>query len=202
MAIVETKTVIRPTTSIPFFVDTNNATLVQLKSTIGYLFVEQTASFVKAATADNSVISERTVSADGLTQTNVVTFASIADYNRVETAISIKLDSEYQQYVEANGLSHSENQYVQAGFAAPFSCTTTYHYDADTATKYPLFDSFVAVIESSDKLESLINNGSSVVAVHHYLNSEDFNQTHWQDFVFCDKLNDGGVTRTITYALL
>lgn len=202
MAIIETKTVTRPNTSIPFFVDTENAGLLQVKTAIGYSFAENTPSYSKAVAAGGNIVSERTISANGLTQTNVVTFATIADYNRVESAVSIALDDEYQQYVNDNEFSHTENQYVQTGFDSAFSCTTTYTYTANTATLYPLFEYFVNAIEASDKLTSLVNTGTQVIAVHEYANSEDFTANHWQDFTFVNSLHTGEVTRTIAYTLL
>lgn len=202
MAIIETKIVIRPNTNVPFFVDSGNTILEQEKATIGYTLVEKTSTYVKTTAANGNIIGERTISNNGLTQTNVVTFATVADYNQVESTVSIALDNEYQQYVNNNGFVHGENQYVQTGFDAPFSCTTTYTYTANTSTLYPLFEYFVNAIEASNKLTSLVNTGTQVIAVHEYLDSGDFTENHWQDFTFVNSLHTGEVTRTITYALL
>lgn len=202
MPIVEIKTVNRADTNTAFFNDSNNAVSMQTKATIGYVLVEQTPTYLKVATPDGKIVNERTVSANGLTQTNTTTFASLEDYSRVETAIGIDLDDEYRQYIEEHSLDHSENQYTQTGINAPFTCTTTYSYTANTSTLFPLFDYFVNALEASEKLISLVNTGTQVVAVHEYENSEDFTANHWADFPYVHSLRTGEVTRTISYASL
>lgn len=201
MLIAETKTVSRPDTSVLFFNDTDNPVLLQIRAEVGYVLIERTANYLKSATPDGKVVSERNITNNGLTQTTVTTFASVEDYSRVDTIMGIAVDHEYGQYTEEVGLTHEWNQYLQTGIDQPFTCTTTYTYTPETSTLYPMFDYFVTIAESSDKLVSLVNTGTQVIAVHKYQNSEDFTDNHWKDFVYIEQLNTGGVTRTITYAI-
>jgi hypothetical protein len=207
MAIVETKKTIRPNTSIPFFNQSTDPALIASKEAAGHVFteVEQTATYLKRTTADGSVTNEFITSDNGLLQTTISTFSDLATYSQVDTAKGIALDHAYQQYVDDSLIAtvlNGTNQYTQTGIDQPFTCTTTYAYDSDIDSTYPLFESFIAVVESSDKLISFVNNGSTITAVHQYLNSEDFTETHWDDYKFIGALYTGGVTRTITYALV
>jgi hypothetical protein len=211
MAIVETKKSVRPNPTVEFFNQTNNAALIQSREDCGYVFteVESTGTYLKRTNADGSVVNEFIISNDGLLQTTISTFSNLTAYSLVDTAKGIALDYEYKQYIEGENYGslisaelNGQKQYTQTGIDQPFSCTTTYTYGANISSTYPLFDSFVAVIEYSDKLHSLVNNGSSVVAVHHYLNSEDFTENHWDDYKFIEALHTGGVTRTISYAMI
>lgn len=202
MPIVETKIVNRPDTSVLFFSDTDNYISLRTKETIGYEIVEQTPTYIKYIGTKVKITGERIFTNNGLTQTYITTFDSLEDYSQVDTLIGIDGDVEYLKYVEDHGLTHPENQYTQSGIAQPFTCTTTYNYTPETATLYPLFNYFINVIEASEKLISLVNTGSQIVAVHEYQNSEDFTADHWADFAFVKQLYTGNVTRTITYALL
>jgi hypothetical protein len=208
MPIVEIKSVRRPNTGVEFFNLTTNPALEQAKAAMGYSIteVENTGTYSKRVNADNSMIVERALSDDGLVQKTTVTFSDLATYSHVDSCLGIALDVAFRTYTEAgNFVPHDPAdgpQYVQSGINQAFNCTTVYHYTSRTAELYPLFDSFVSVIEATNKLVSLVNNGSSVTAVHQYLNSEDFTENHWDDFQFITKLHNAGVTRTITYELV
>ena len=205
MPIVETKKYTRPNTGVEFFNLTNNPVLESVKQAVGYTLteVEQTATYSKRTTADGKMIVERVISDDGLLQTCTVTFSDMATYSHVDSCIGIALDFAYKTYTETDDfVPPPAPQYVQSGINQPFSCTTTYTYDSNIQTTYPLFNSFINVIEASENLVELTNNGSVIVAVHNYQNSEDFNENHWNDYFFIEGLHTGGVTRTIVYATL
>jgi hypothetical protein len=108
------------------------------------------------------------------------------------------------EYARDNGITHpSTGQYELTGIDAPFTCTTTYTYNPATVfADYPLFDNFINVIESSDKLTSFTNTGTQLIAVHTYDNSADFTENHWADYHFVPGLHAAGVTRTIVYAMV
>jgi hypothetical protein len=204
MAIIETKIVSRPNTGTPFFSQTDNAELVASKAILGpFTFINNTETYQKSANASGSHVIERTYSTDLLTQTNKMTFDSIATWSTVDSATGIALDKEYFAYAETNGLTHPTiGQYGVTGIDASFTCTTTYNYNDSTLTGYPLFDSFIDVIESSDNLTSFTNTGTQLIAVHTYTNAANFNQNHWRDGTFVTALHTGGVTRTIAYAMV
>jgi hypothetical protein len=208
MAIIETKIISRPNASIPFFSQTDNATLLAAKTTMGsFNWVTNTETYQKGVNASGSHIVERNYSSDLLTQTTKMTFDSLSTWSTVDSALSIALDKEYSAYVEDNELinpaSDSEvAQYTLTGIDAPFTCTTTYTYNSNTLTGYTLFESFIEVIEASDKLTGFTNTGTQLVAVHTYTNAADFTENHWRDFNFVTSLHNGGVTRTISYALV
>jgi len=205
MPIVETKKYTRPNTSVEFFNLTDNPTLLASREDMGYTIteVEATATYSKKVNADGSMIVERTISDDGLLQTAKVTFSDLATYSHVDSCISIALDFAYKTYTETDDfVPPTGQQYTQTGIDQPFSCTTTYTYDSNISSTYPLFNSFINVIETSENLVSLTNDGTVVTAVHHYENSEDFTDNHWSDYYYIEGLNAGNVTRTVTYALL
>lgn len=202
MPIVETKTSIRPNTSVTFFRQSDNPLLSQLKTELGFVLMEQTPTYIKTGTADGGVINEHTLTNDGLTQHSKSTFSSIENYNRIETAIGINFDDEYRKYTELHGITHPVDQYAQTGFDAPFSCTTTYSYTTETPTVYLSFEYFINSLEASNKLSSFVNTGTQLIAVHEYLNSGDFTDNHWYDYPFIERLHAGKITRTIEYKLL
>ena len=207
MVITETKVNTRPNTSVRFFI-TPTATrpeIEKVREDIGqFTTVEQNGpNYAKKSNADGSMVYEVTVSDDGLVQTIKVTYSNLEIYSRVDTALSIALDYANKLYSETDDfVPPTGQQYIQTGIDQPFTCTTTYTYTDDTITAYPLFDSFISVLESSSNLESLTNDGTTVTAVHHYLNSEDFTENHWFDYRFVEGLHAGGVTRTIKYELV
>jgi hypothetical protein len=201
MAIVETKIVSRPNTSIPFFNETDNAELVSFKAATGpYTFTTNTESYQRSTNVSGSVIIERTLSTDLLTQTNKVTFDSMSTWSTTDTCINVALDKEYFAYAEANGLTHPTGQYTLTGISSAFSCTTTYTFDSNIADSF--FNIFTSSIEASDKLVSFTNTGTQLIAVHTYTNSADFTENHWKDNTFVAYLNENEITRTIAYAMI
>jgi hypothetical protein len=150
---------------------------------------------------------EVTYSDDKLVRTQSRTFANLEIYSQVETLYGIDVDAAYKAYYSVNGFGPKPpvgyKQYVQSGIDAPFTCTITYTYNPDTiTTDYPQFDGFISMIEIADKLVSLTNTGTQVIAVFQYDNSEDFTETHWKDYPYVDKLAAGGVTRSMVYAMV
>lgn len=190
MAIVETKSVTRPNTSVVFFNETNAPTRLAVKAA--------TESYI----ADGKYTIAKNVSGDGLTQTTVTTYDSLATFSEIDSILGIDLDAAYTVYAQANSLTHGTPQYSLTGIDAPFTCTTTYIYGANTGSLYPNFESFINVIEASNALISFTNTGTQLIAVHQYDNSADFSANHWQDFTYVSSLNTAGVTRTIEYALV
>jgi hypothetical protein len=202
MAIVETKIVSRPTTSIPFFNQTSNTALLALREELGpFTIVSDTETYYKSTNASGSHIVERTYSTDLLTQTNKVTVDSVSTWSVVDSAIGINLDKEYFAYATTNDYTHpTTNQYILTGIDTAFSCTTTYTYNSITDNSY--FNTFISFLEVSDKLISFTNTGTQLIAVHTYTNSTDFTNTHWRDSSFVNFLQENGITRTISYALV
>jgi hypothetical protein len=202
MAITEIKIVSRPSTSIPFFNQTDNAELTASKAIMGpFTWITNTETHQKSTNASGSIVVERTVSSDLLTQTNNITFDSLATWSMADTATGIALDREYFNYAAANGLTHpSSGQYTLTGIDAPFTCTTTYTYTANSEDAF--FNNFTATLEVSDKLTSFTNTGSQLIAVHTYTNAADFTNNHWRDSSFTEYLHDNGFARTIEYALV
>lgn len=202
MAIIETKVVARNSTSIPFFSQTDNPKLVELKAEFGtFTWITNTATYQKSTNASGSHVIERTYSEDLLTQTTKMTFDSLATWSEIDTLTGIALDNEYKNYIETNEFVQMDSgQYAVTGIDTPFTCTTTYNYTSGITEGYPLFESFISVIEVSDKLTSFTNTGTQLIAVHTYDNSADFSENHWKDFIYVTSLHTGGITRTISYA--
>jgi hypothetical protein len=203
MAIVETKIVSRPDPSIPFFNHINAPIVLAFKAELGLVkTISDTDTYYKNINDSESIVVERTYSINSLTQTTRMTFDSLTTWSTVDSATSIALDKAYIDYAEANELTHTTGQYSLAGIDAPFTCTTTYNYNSNTTTGYPLFEGFIDVIESSDKLTGFTNTGTQLIAVHTYTNATDFTENNWNDYDFITSLHNGGVTRTISYALV
>jgi len=201
MAIIETKIVVRPNTSTPFFSQTSNLAQTQVRDALGPFTVESdTATYYKRTNASGSHVIEYSYSTDLITQTNKMTFDSIATWSTVDSATSIALDKEYFAYAEANGFTHPAGQYTLTGIDAPFTCTTTFTYDSNINDSF--FNIFVSAIEASDKLTSFTNTGTQLISEHTYNNAADFTQTHWKDAGFISFLYGLGITRTISYAMI
>ena len=207
MAIVETKITVRPSTSVPFFNLSNNPVLIAVRAQIGassFTVLENTASYYKCTNSSGSFIHERLYSEDQLTQTEKSTFDSLTTWTSMDTLMSIELDNEFITYTTENEfVPPSGNQYTLSGISAPFTCTTTYTYNpATVTTNYPQFNDFAIVMESHDKLTGFTNTGTQLIAVHTYDNADDFTVNHWKDYNFITGLHNGGVTRSIAYAML
>lgn len=207
MAIVETKITVRPSTSVPFFNLTNNPVLLAVRSQFDaspFTVLEDTASYYKSTNSTGSFIQERIYSEDLLTQTAKSTFDSLATWSSMDTAMSIELDNEFIKYTtEHEFVPPSGNQYTLSGINAPFTCTTTYTYNPATVSDgYPQFNDFAILMETHDKLTGFTNTGTQLIAVHTYDNADDFTENHWTDYNFITGLHAGGVTRSISYAML
>lgn len=193
MAIVETKISTRPNTSIPFFSDTTGPNRLESKE------------LHKALIADGKITYTLQLSDDELMQTAICTYRDIEAFSERDTLLSVDLDNEYYQYIVDQQLNTdlmNKQPYLLTGIDVPFTCTTKYNYTTAGVEKYEKFDSFINVIESSEKLQSFVNTGTTLIAVHQYENSEDFTFNHWADYIFTPYLSIAGVTRTINYAIL
>lgn len=191
MIITETKIAVRPDTTVPFFNNTTISNEVSVR--------ELYTPFI----ADGRLSVSREISSDGLQQTTINTYSSMEVYSQIDTILSIDLDYAYCMYADENNFQlNVGQQYIQTGIDAPFTCTTTYSYGANVYELYPLFDSFINVIESSMALESFINTGTQLIAVHQYSNSADFTHNHWADYSLIKSLYNAKLTRTIKYELV
>jgi hypothetical protein len=202
MAITETKIVSRPNNGIPFFSQTDNAELLAAKAAMGtFNWTTNSETHQTGTNASGSHIIERIYSGDFLTQTNKMTFDSVDTWSAVDSALTIALDKEYFVYAEANGLTHLlDGQYTLTGIDTAFSCTTTYTYGSITDDSF--FNIFLGSLENSDNLTNFTNTGSQLIAVHAYVNAAEFTTDHWADRGFINFLQENGITRTISYALV
>lgn len=194
MVITEIKVVPRASTSTPFYNQ-----IVPVPEILAGVSV-QTRAMVEAGEISSlvSVISE-----DGLFQTNTRSFYSLEAYSKVDSLFGIQLEHALMEASEGtDGMVTREQQYKQTGIDVPFACTTTYTYPENVLELYPLFNSFVNIVEYSDKLEEFVNTGTQLIATHHYDNSEDFTKNHWYDARYLEGMFTGQMFRTISYALL
>ena len=219
MAIVETKITQRPNTSVAVSVlliqqliaDENPEYATRLAQRNTDLFGAQTQliddgdhkkSSFDVNGINGAMIFEGDTDETGLIHTRTGTFANLEIFSLNKSARTIEDDAIYSEYAQRVGISGA-GQYSLTGIDAPFTTTTTYTYDpATVATAYPLFESFVNVLESSDKLTAFTNTGTQLIAVHTYNNSADYTENLWKDRTFVPSLHAGGVTRTIAYAMV
>jgi hypothetical protein len=214
MAIVETKISIRPNTSVPRisrikYPGYHDVIQQRTESLFGPETVvleegDEISMHRIVSFANGQIVFEGGYDETGLIFTRTGSFANLQLWSQVDTILDVDTESVYQTYAQDNGwTAPASGQYSLTGIDAPFTCTTTYTYNPATiGTGYPLFESFVNVIESSDKLTAFTNSGTQLIAVHTYDDSADFTENHWRDFQFAKNLNTGGVTRTIAYAMV
>ena len=219
MAIVETTITQRPNTSVTVSVllikqliaDENPEYAARLQQKTTNLFGEHTllinngnhkkGSYNVNGISD-AIIFEGNCDETGLIYTRSRTFANLEIFSLNSSAQGIEDEAVYLDYAQRVGISGA-GQYSLTGIDAPFTCTTTYTYDPATiGTAYTLFESFVSVLESSDKLTAFTNSGTQLIAVHTYNNSTDYTENLWKDRTFVPSLHAGGVTRTIAYAMV
>jgi hypothetical protein len=190
MAIVDTKVVIRPNTSVPFYIDSGSA----IRQAVYDEF--------EALRASGKYTSEYTVSNDGLTQTAVLTCADLATYSAYDTILSIELDSDYITYLEDNNFpmlnkTSTPRPFVNTGIDQPFTCTTVYTFQDNDPT--------MSIFASSVGLDTTLTvtvGTNTVTVVKQYANSADFTDNAYVDLRYTQQLKTKGVTRTITYALV
>jgi hypothetical protein len=188
MAIVDTKIVIRPNTSVPFYIDSGSP-------------IRQAAyDAFEPLRASGKYSSVYTVSGDGLTQTAVITCADLETYSAYETILGIEFDCDYITYLEDNNfpmLNKNTNPrpFTTTGIDSPFTCTTVYTFRENDPT--------MSIFASSVGLDSTLNvtvGSNTVTVVKEYANSADFTDNAYVDLRYTQQLKTKGVTRTITYA--
>ena len=205
MAIIETKITARSSIDVPFF---NNS------ATPAVLAMRQ---FLDSSTELGVLTRVKEESDDGLVQVTITTMESIDVFAQYENMLSIEHYAELQTYNELYNavpvgsdlfntliaLAHNITSLKNlTGITSPFTCTTTYSYSDNTIELYPLFESFIEVIESSNNLISFTNSGSQLIAIHQYSDSTDFMQNQWADSYVARSLFNAGVTRTVTCSLV
>jgi len=207
--IVETKIATRPTATTPFF----NSRVLPGQAYTPYTgapgglpeavfiqplhaeFAENMASFTSAGRFSSTF----TLSEDLLTRTTINTYSDLECYNASENFIDIEFDAAYYSYAVTNNITSPTNGYTQTGINQPFSCTTVYTFNPEDIN---MFETMIDTLETSFCLESFVNTGTVVTAVHHYADSADFTENHWKDYTYTPYLHAEGVTRSITYAIL
>ena len=206
MAIIEIKKSIRPNTSVEVFNRSNNSAKVAFLESARGLYGTETVvidtSTHRKISYANGVISEGQYLDDGLTFVQTATFPTLEIYSQLDTLKGVNLDYEYKQYSDNNNITHPEEQYIQTGIDAPFSCTTTYNFPSGTLESDSMMLGFARFLQNSNKLESFTNTATQIIAVHHYLDSADFSEYHFRDFQHIGFLFDAGATRTISYTML
>ena len=219
MSIVETRILRRPNTSVAvstilikqLIADENPEYAARLQQKITSLFGEQTQlidngdhkkSSFNVNGISGAMVFEGNVDETGLIHTKTGTFANLEIFSMNKSSQTIEDEAVYLEYAQRENISGA-GQYSLTGIDAPFTCTTTYTYNPATIdTGYPLFESFVNVLESSDNLTSFTNTGTQLIAVHTYNDCADYMENFWKDRMFVPGLHAGAVTRTISYALV
>ena len=188
MAIVETKTITRPNTNVPFQGDSGQP--------------EVTASIARGAPFHTSgnVVATNNLSGDGLNLSIVRTFDTLSTWSQWETlTITTALDKEIDLYQTTNGIGAFK--YSLSGIDQPFTCTTTYTFPSSGLASHDALSRLISNQSSSNtKLTNVTVLDTSIVCVHTYTDSTDFTTNYWNDYGYCSDLATDGVTRTIEYA--
>ena len=191
MPIVETKVLSRPTSSVPFFNQTDTYATLRTPAII-------------SALADGSLVNVYTVSDDQLTQTLTQTYTDLAAYSAADTGMSIELDSAHYTYAITNSITAVT--YTQTGIDVPFTQTITYSIPANSELtaniEYAistLNQTFTTSV-NTEKLSNLEVNTNSVTAVLTFNDSADFTNNFVKDNHLAPLLQSVNATRTISYA--
>lgn len=193
--IVETKISVRQTVSTPFFNQRRAPEKTVFIQPLHAEFADHMAPFLAAGRYSSTF----TLSEDQLTKTTINTYNDLECYNASENFIDIEFDAAYYAYAVTNNITSPANGYTQTGINQPFSCTTVYTFNPEDIN---MFETMIDTLETSFCLESFVNTGTVVTAVHHYADSADFTENHWKDYTYTPYLHAEGVTRTINFALL
>lgn len=186
MAIVDTKIVVRPDTSVPFFTETlpqfaGRAVMQSLKDT-------------------GKVTIVLTVSDDGLTQTNQITCVDLDAYSAFDTALDIDLDRQYVQYIADNNFrmlskDTTPRVFTNTGIEQPFTATHVYTFQEND----PVMNIFAGAVGLHNGLTVTVGE-NTVTVVKQYANSADYTDNMFNDLQYVKQLYSKGVTRTISYA--
>ena len=190
MAIVDTKILVRPNTSVPFFTDSG----LPARTAAG--------TALSALSETGKYSSEYTVSEDQLTQTAVLTCADLETYSAYDTILGIALDCNYITYLEDNGFLMLSNTttpraFSNTGIDQPFTATHVYTFP----TNDPTMGIFASSISLDNTLAVTVGE-NTVTVVKQYANSADYTDNIFNDLQYVKQLHAKGVTRTITYALV
>lgn len=187
--ITEIKRLVRPSTSVPFFVNA-------MPSGRTHSGVAAITALVDAGKMTITFAN----SEDELTQSQTLTFTDFATYTAFDTALGIDLDNQFIAYCLANNYVYESqtNPFEHSGISSPFTCTTVYTFPAGEAT-IEIFGNALAV---EPKVQSVTVSGNTVTVVNQFANSADFTTNFFADNKFVQQLHSKGVTRTITYALV
>ena len=193
MAIVETRVNVRPNTSVLFFTDT-----------------DQTAnSLIASSLYDTGKATvNKSVSSDGLSQTQTHTFVDLAAMSEWYNLNTIELTKKVAAYKTSTGITNPL-PFVQTGIDQPFKSTTVYTFpegvsittDISSTDMYEL-DLQMALEALNEKITNLTATGQTVTATHQYSNSEDYSANRFMDFFIIDPLYRLGVTKTVTFELV
>ena len=186
--ITDIKRLVRPSTSVPFFVTEPGQT------------IHSGSDAVAALREAGKLTVTFTNSEDGLVQTQTLTFADLATYTAYDTALGIDLDNQFIAYCLANNYvwESQTNPFENTGISSPFTCTTVYTFPEGEAT-IEIFGTALAV---EPKVQSVTVSGNTVTVVNQFANSADFTTNFFADNKFVPQLHSKGVTRAITYALV
>ena len=187
MAIVETKTTVRPNANIAFHRYSGEPAMTSL--------IEAFAPFYTAG----NIVANNDVSGDGLTLSMVRTIDSLETWSTYNSLIGIALNQEHYFYTSNRGIS--TGPYSLTGIDQPFTCTTTYTFpSAGLISHDDLSARISSQTPSNTKLSSVTVHDTSIVCIHTYNDSSDYTTNHWSDYMLTPELQADGVTRTIQYA--
>jgi hypothetical protein len=184
--ITQIQVTVRSDSSIPFFNETENLTNIA------------TYGDILSLKESGAITILRNVGPDGLTQTNMITVDTLANYSRYETACSIELDARFVAYTEEHGFKNfrdtSITPFAVTGIVMPFVTTVVY--------TWPTPDSSMQIFASSMSLQdgfTVLVGTNTVSVARRFANASDYTANYLQDLVYVTQLYAKGVTRTITH---
>jgi hypothetical protein len=184
--ITQIQVTVRPDTSISFFNESE-------------IFNNYSGQTDVIALRDSGAMTIlRNVGPDGLTQTNIITVDTLANYSKFETACSIELDARFVAYTEEHGFKNfrdtSITPFAVTGIVMPFVTTVVY--------TWPTPDSSMQIFASSMSLQdgfTVLVGDNTVSVARRFDNAADYTTNYLQDLVYVTQLYAKGVTRTITH---
>ena len=205
MSITKTTRTIRPNTSVPFFRDV-------AKAAVGsgtYPAFDAANATLNDLIDAGKLTHVASTSDDGLTDIRNWTFADLETLSAVETALTLNLAVEYQQYRLANDFTiltytdveQRKNALAFGGINQPYRVTTTYTFP-EGETYIDTFTTSLEAYEHYGKIVDLYIDGNKVVIIHQYLNSEDQTTNPYLEMFYAAQLVEKNVTRTVNYELV
>jgi len=186
--ITDIKRLVRPSTSVPFYITGEGQV------------THNGVAAIRALHNAGKVTRTFSYSNDELTQIQTLVYADMETYSAYETALGIDLDNEFVTFTVNNNyvFESQTTPFENTGISSPFTCTIVYTFPEGEAT----IEIFANALAIEPTVQSVTVGTNTVTVVNQHANSADYTANFFADNKFVQQLQAKGVTRTIAYALV